>query len=242
MDVDPADLPAPPWRRPTGRPPRQQLTTDAVVEAALRVMDAEGLDAVSMRRVAQELDTGAASLYQHVRNKRDLHELMLDRAFADIRVPEPDPERWQQQLKEVLGEMSRMLRQRRGIARIAMETLIPTTPGLLVEMDALLGLLRSAGIPDRLVSPVSDILALYVTAHAYEASLWPTEEDGVAEASRRIEEIQQYLASLPADRLPHMAALQSQFDHADVDTFELALDIFIAGLAAYATGGPRQAS
>lgn len=231
------DLPVPPWRRTSSRPARQQLTAGAIVDAALKVMDAEGLDAVSMRRVAQELGTGAASLYQHVRNKRDLHELMLDAAFVGIEVPEPDPARWQQQLKDVVQTIGRTLRRRRGIARIAMETLIPTTPGLLVGMDAMMGLLRAGGIPDRYVAPACDVLALYVTAHAYEASLWPSDEAGQAEAGRRFEEIQDYLASLPAGRLSHLVALQPQFASDDGDdTFEFALDVFIAGLSAYAKG------
>jgi AcrR family transcriptional regulator len=244
----PHELPAPPWRRPADRPARQQLSASAIVAAALWVMENEGLDAVRMRRVAQRLDTGAASLYQHVRNKRELHELMLDAVFSDVRLPEPDPARWQAQLKDVLRTMSGVMRSHPGIARIAMETLIPTTPGLLVSMDAMMGLLRAGGVPDRLIASACDALALYVTAHAYEESLWPAAvrpgaspgsergTDADAEAVRRLAEIQRYLAGLPADRLPHLTALQSGFQAADGEAhFEFALDMMIAGLGTYAS-------
>src|SRR4051812_33822069 len=75
-----AEVPAPPWRkRRKVAPPRQPLSQDLIIDTALRVLRAEGLDAVSMRRVAQELDTGPASLYAHESNKEELLELMLDR-------------------------------------------------------------------------------------------------------------------------------------------------------------------
>lgn len=235
------DLPSPPWRRSAGRPARQQLSAASIVDTALRVMDAEGLDSVSMRRIAQELDTGAASLYQHVRNKQELHELMLDRVFAEVTLPEPDARRWREQLKDVLREMYRLMRAHPGIARISLATLIPTTPGLLVAMDTMMGLLRTAGVPDKYVAPACDALALYVTAHAYEASLVPSVAAGEAEAGRRLGEIREYVASLPKDRLPNLAALQPFFgDDDQADHFEFALDVFIAGLATYRRDARRR--
>lgn len=238
-----ADLPRPPWRRAPARAARRQLSERAIVDAALRIMDAEGLDAVSMRRVAQALGTGPASLYAHVRDKRDLHELMLEEAYREFRVPEPDPARWQEQLKELAAGIVRVMLERPGIARISMETLIPTAPGMLVAMDAMMGILRAGGLPDSDISAASDALALHVTAYAYEISLWPNSDDGRAEAQRRLGEITDYLGSLPPGRLPHLAAMQRYFGTDDqADHLEFALDVFIAGLATRVTraeGSPR---
>lgn len=230
------ELPAPPWRRERGKP-RRQLNVDVIVDAAMRVMGAEGLEAVSMRRVAHELDTGPASLYAHVRDKRELHELMLDAAMRDIPVPEPDPERWQQQLKQLGLDQARIMVRNPGIARIAMETLIPTTPGILVTMDAMLGIVRSSGLPARLVPAACDGLALYVTAFAYEASLWSSAQD--SEARKRLEEINAYLDSLPADRVPHLVAMREHFRNEEIDHFEFMLDVFIAGVAAQVNASKR---
>src|SRR5207247_9642587 len=95
----PGPIPDPPWRvdtRARARP-RVPLTRDAIVEAALHVLDREGLDGLSMRRVAEELGTGAASLYWHVRNKDELIQLLSERLAAEIELPAPDPSRWQEQ-------------------------------------------------------------------------------------------------------------------------------------------------
>lgn len=230
-----AAVPPPPWRRGAAKPVRQQLGVPAIVAAAVRIMDREGLDAVSMRRVATELGTGAASLYQHVRNKQELHELILDEVFRDLAVPAPDPAKWRQQLKDLCLELTRTMLAHPGAAKIGMETLIPTTPGVLVGMDAMMGIMRAGGVPDRLVAPACDTLALMGTAFAYEASLWPRTGSGQAEAQRRIEEIEAYLGSLPAEQFPHLTALRAHMRDDDGWTnLEFGVDVFIAGLATYA--------
>ena len=76
------------------REPRERaLTRDAIAAATLKIVDAEGLDAVTMRRVAQELGTGAASLYAHVAGKEELLELIVERVIGEVEIPaEPDPD------------------------------------------------------------------------------------------------------------------------------------------------------
>ncbi len=88
-------VPAPPWRveARARAGPRLPLTRDAIVAAALRVLDRAGLDGLSMRRVAAELRTGVASLYWHVRNKGELLQLLNERLAAEIALPAPDPSR-----------------------------------------------------------------------------------------------------------------------------------------------------
>jgi hypothetical protein len=75
------NVPAP-WQCAT-RSARPRLSADLIVRTALDVLAREGIGAVSMRRVAQELETGAASLYAHVARKSELHDLVYDRALAD---------------------------------------------------------------------------------------------------------------------------------------------------------------
>lgn len=76
-------------RRP-GRPAR--LSRDAVVSAALQVIDRDGIDALTMRRVARELDSSPMAIYRHVRDKDQLLVLMLDRLAATVAVPRFDPD------------------------------------------------------------------------------------------------------------------------------------------------------
>jgi AcrR family transcriptional regulator len=163
---------------------------EAIVEVAMKIIEAEGLDAMSMRRVAQALNTGPASLYAHVRNKQDLCELLLEAAFQDLRVPVPNAANWRRQLRAYVLELARVMVEKPGIARIAMETMIPTSPRMLLGMDAMMGILRGAGFPDKYVSHACDALALYSTAYAYETSLWATTAKSQAEAQRRLVEIE----------------------------------------------------
>ena len=79
--------PEPPWwrtRDEPGRGERRPLTRDAIVDAALALLDREGLSGLSMRKLAQELGAGAASLYWHVGNKEELLSLLLDRIVGEL--------------------------------------------------------------------------------------------------------------------------------------------------------------
>lgn len=85
------------WDEPE---PRAQgaLTRSAVVRAAIAVADSDGLDAVSIRRVAADLGARPMSLYTHIASKDDLLDLMANDVIAEVLVPEPLPERWRDAL------------------------------------------------------------------------------------------------------------------------------------------------
>ncbi|MCK9876404.1 TetR/AcrR family transcriptional regulator [Frankia sp. AgPm24] len=90
----------PPWARPrvAGRPP---LTREEIVDAAVSLADAEGLPAVSIRRVAAVLSARPMSLYSHFDRKDDLLALMHDRVTAEVLVPEPLPADWRAALRAI---------------------------------------------------------------------------------------------------------------------------------------------
>ena len=97
----PAESLEPPWwrqprRRGRNRPP---LSRDAIVDAALAILDADGVDALTIRRLGQELGTGSATLYWHIAGKDELCELVYDRIMGEIELPDPEPSRWQEQIR-----------------------------------------------------------------------------------------------------------------------------------------------
>src|SRR3954452_20573678 len=99
-----AGVPDPPWwNKPTREPAKDKkpLTRDAIVDAALVLLEREGIQGLSMRKLAQELDAGAAPVYWHVGDKEELWGLLLDRIVGESQVPEPAPEHWQEQVKEL---------------------------------------------------------------------------------------------------------------------------------------------
>lgn len=230
-------IPEPSWRvdaRPRAKP-RIPLTRDAIVDAALRVLDREGLDGLSMHQVAKELGTGAASLYWHVRNKGELLQLLSERLAAEMELPDPDPSRWGEQLKDIGRQMRARSRQHRDGARITLGR-VPSGPAIARVTEWMFELLTPAGIPDRVIALLGDMAALYVGAYAFEESLGlasPTGEDLPPE--QIVAMFRDYLLSLPADRFPHVhRAIDDLFGGDADDRFEFGLDVIVRGIGTYA--------
>ena len=195
------------------------------------MLDDEGFDAVTMRRIAQELETGPASLYAHVSNKDELAELMLDAVLADVHVPEPDPLRWDEQVKDLVRDQIRVMAAHRGIARIAWDIAVPVTPNSLKQGEGMLALLRAGGLTLKQATFAGDALSLYAKAYAYEASSWTWGEIDQAEAGERGRQMVAYMRSLPAESFPNMLHV-GEFLSAETaaERLEFALDTHLAGL------------
>lgn len=230
-------VPDPPWQAaPRARPARAPLSQDAIVQAALRVLDRDGAAGLSMRRVAEELGTGPASLYWHVAGKDALINLIIDRVTGEIALPEPDPDHWLEQLRDWLLEVRRVFERHPGVAALTLGR-IPTGPNTVRWAEWTLALLRGAGIPDRVAAFAGDLLGLYLGATGYEAALPPmtsaTGEPLSPEES--VAAVRDYFASLPADQFPNvLATLDELFSGGPEERFELGLDVILRGLASYA--------
>jgi AcrR family transcriptional regulator len=207
------------------------MTTDAVKHSSPVAPITS--DAVTMRRVAQELGTGAGSLYAHVDNKDDLLELVRDRVIGEAVVPDPDPENWREQAKDCVREMRRVFVGHGDLARVNLAN-IPLGPNAVAQMDRILAILRSSGLPDQVVAYAADLLALYATAIAVEDSSYASRLSP-EETERYFREVGEYIHSLPADRFPNTAALAGHLTAGDPEErFEFRLEVLISGLAAQA--------
>jgi AcrR family transcriptional regulator len=230
-------VPDPPWQAaPRARPTRAPLSQDAIVHAALRVLDRDGSAGLSMRRVADELGTGPASLYWHVANKDALVNLIIDRVAGEVPLPEPDPDHWQEQLREWLLGVRQVFERHPGVAALTLGR-VPTGPNVLRWAEWTLALLRGAGIPDRIAAFAGDLLGLYLGATGYEAAMPPmtsaTGEPLSVEES--VATIRGYFASLPADQFPNVVAtVDDLVEGGPEERFELGLDVILRGLASYA--------
>src|ERR1700734_3883950 len=112
------------------RPAKPPLSEDVVVDAALAVLQSDGLEAVTMRRVAAALDTGAASLYVYVSGREGLLQAMLDRVTGTVELEPPDPSRWRAQLHSLLRRLHHALVAHPGIAAMSLAD-SPTTGAVL---------------------------------------------------------------------------------------------------------------
>ncbi|ADG88216.1 TetR/AcrR family transcriptional regulator [Thermobispora bispora] len=240
-------IPAPPWRkRRKPAQPKRQLSLDLIIEAGLRILDTEGLGALSMRRVAQELDTGPASLYAHVANKDELLELLYDRVLGEIRLPERDPARWKEQLRAYALEMHRVLKAHRDVARAALAT-IPTGENSVRTGEFVFGLLVEAGMPPREAAVALDRLSLYVVGDAYEASLHHARMRAAGFTDKReyfeswIGQIKSYYRALPPERFPHLTKhVDDLVDAGGEERFRYGLELILDGIEARMTGTKAQ--
>lgn len=236
MSQDPDQaIPEPPWRAVAPkRRTRTPLTREAIVEAALRVLERNGPQGLSMRRVAEELGTGAASLYWHVANKEELIHLMMDHVVSEISVPPPDPAHWQEQLMGWMTEAGRVLQRHPGVGALTMGR-IPIGPNMVLWAELLLGLLRGAGIPDRIAAFAGDLLGMYLGAHALEDATEPQSPTGEPLPPEEILQlIRGYFESLPREQFPNIhETIDELFAGGPDERFRLGLEVIVRGLATY---------
>jgi AcrR family transcriptional regulator len=217
----------------TKRAPRHRaLSREAIAEASLQIVDADGLDALTMRSVAQALGTGAASLYAHVASKDQLLELVVERVIGELPpVPEPDPERWGEQVKEIARSIRQIFSRHKDLARASFAR-IPLGENALTGTEGWIKLLRAGGLADKVIAFACDLLPLYVMAVCYEESLYEGEATA-DEMEAFVSDMRNYFASLPADRFPNIVALAGALTEGSGDErFEFGLEVLVRGLAA----------
>jgi AcrR family transcriptional regulator len=228
-----AAVPLPPWQRPE-QPPRTPLTREAIVSAALVVLDKVGMEGLSMRRVAEELGTGAASLYWHVRNKEEMFQLVFDRVMDEFTLEPPDPTHWQEQLRDAANQARAALTSHRDIGRISLGR-VPGGPQSAVIGEWFFALLAPVGIPDRVIAYLGDFFGLYVGAYAFEESLGiasPTGEEMPPEQIAKM--LEEYVKSLPPDQFPYVTQNAHLLFGGDrQERWEFGLDLMLRGLESY---------
>jgi AcrR family transcriptional regulator len=235
--------------RVRGAPPRRRdggLSRAEIVDAAIAVADAEGPDAVSMRRIARELRAGAMSLYWHVASKEELIDLMLDSLEAEMRVPEPTGD-W----RADLAELAR--RQRAGLLRHpwVMEFAAsrpPSGPNDARNLERMLGIVGGLGLDARTTVDVLMAAVNYVLgAVLREVQEMRSERNRVArEATMTAEEInaerERFRSWLTAsDRYPNIQAMVAANVDPDApetrdERFEFGLGCLLDGIAALLPG------
>jgi AcrR family transcriptional regulator len=225
-------MPAPPWHKPRPRrPAKEPLTADRIVAAAIEILDRDGLDAVTTRRVAEALGTGSASLYAHVASRDELIELMVDRIAVGVAVPPPDPARWQDQLRAYARHAQQVWASHADIARASLAT-IPTGPERLRVIESLLAILRAAGFSDQVAAWAVDRLQIYIDADVFEGSLYAARIKQGLDVEEHLSSVRDYFRQLPADRFPLVSSMADTIISDGEQRFEFGLDLLLAGLAA----------
>jgi len=215
-----------------GRRKRQVLDQAQVVNAALALLDEVGLDELTMRRVAERLNVKAASLYRHVHNKEELLALLGDEISAEIPLPRADGN-WRDQLTEAAWNARRGLLAHRDAARVLAST-PPAGPRRLRHIEAVLGILRAAGLKDRDAARAAYHLNNLVTEFAADEGRFAA-YTAAAGSSRGevLREMRRQFKSLPKDEYPSIVALANHLaEDAGDALFQFGLDMCLRGIEA----------
>ncbi len=207
------------------RPAKPALTRQGIIDAALTLLEREGLNKVTMRRIAAVLDTGPASLYVYVRNTEDLHAQILDALLGSLELHPPSVSSWRERLRVLLTDYVRVLFSYSEIARMTLTTQ-PSGPNYLSLVDALLGLLSEGGVPDSEAAWAVDLLLLYATANAAEQSTRRTLPDAAEKFSALTAEI----AAVDAAVYPNIAKLRSDLLSGGPARFYWGLEVLLSGV------------
>lgn len=185
------------------RPAKPPLSRAWIIAETIDIMRREGLQAATMRRVAQALDTGPSSLYVYIANTTELHAAVLDELMGTLHVPDGgDPS---EKARRLLRDYRDLLLAYPGLARSAL-ALRPSGPNTMRFLDALLGLLLHGGMTADRAAWTSDLLMLYVVALAAEHGAAPLNDTacGKEEAGRALVEA---VTGADPDEHPHIAGV-----------------------------------
>src|SRR5580692_1676264 len=210
---------------------KKPITVEAIISTAFGIVENEGYQALTMRRVAAALETGPSSLYAHVVNKEDLDELLIGRLGAAVDLPEADPATWRQQLTSVCAQLRDQYLRYPGISRAAF-AVAPTNQDTLRVSEGMLAILLAGGIEPQAAAWAVDSLLLYVSAYSLEISLVNqrrSHQDGSWVVSR--DELLRRFAALPGtfpQTKRYAAELTAGTGH---DRFDFTIALMIDGLA-----------
>lgn len=206
---------------------RTPLSRARVLEAAVAVADADGIESLSMRKLGEAVGVEAMSLYNHVANKSDLLDGMIDVVFGEIDMPAEETD-WKAAMRRRATSAREVLRRHRWAIGL-METRTSPGPATLRHHDAVIGILRRSGFSVPMAAHAFSVLDSYIYGFALQEATLPFETG--AETAQLAQEI---LAMAPAEDYPHLTeltvehVLQPGYDYGD--EFDFGLELILDGL------------
>ena len=204
---------------------RTPLNRERVVRAAMAMADEGGIESLSMRKLADELGVKAMSLYNHVANKGDLIESIVDATWAEIALPDEGAD-WKRQIRELAVSAHETMLRHPWATALSMHG--PPGPARLRYGDSLLGCFRNAGFSKDLTYHAYHIVESYINGFtALVENYRNVDADQFADVIGRFRS-----GEFRAD-FPHFTehALQHiEEDHSEVNAFVLGLDLMLEGL------------
>jgi TetR/AcrR family tetracycline transcriptional repressor len=210
---------------------RGRLSREAIVACAIALADQDGLEAVTIRRLAQEQGVTPMAMYWHFSDKDSLLEGIAEALVAAVKLPEPNDLPWHDQLRDILAAFLEAIRPHPAVAGLALRRILTSEPGLAIAERAL-GLLRSAGFsPSRAAESGSFVLCAVITLVTSQPGR-PVESLDTEAREQMIREKRAALEVLSPARYPNVvASAPSLVSCADDDEyFGVNIDLLVQGL------------
>jgi AcrR family transcriptional regulator len=217
-------------KQPKARKPR--LSAERVLDGAMELADEIGVEGLTIRRLADHLDTKPMTIYHHIPNKEAIVDGMVDRVFTEIDRPPADLH-WKEAMRHRCSSARQVLARHRWAAPL-MESRTNPGPATLAHHDAVLGCLRGGGLTLAMAGHAYAVLDAFVYGFALqEASLPATGGEEMAELAEHIME------PLPDDLYPHMTEFTTEYvlkpGYDFRAEFEFGLNLILDGLEAAAS-------
>ena len=210
----------------TSRVPRNTLSRDRVVDAALVLLDAEGLDALTMPSLAKHLGVGTMSLYRHVADKDDLVNAVAEHVLSDVAVPDGDPDDWEGRVIGYLRALREAARAHPALSLILAERGLTVGP-VFDQLEAVHAILRAAGF-----SELDAVRTFYsLLTYVFGFVVWELPRVRRQHASAYVESWNNAIDQLDPIAYPNLHALRRQLTTtASAEQFEYGLEHLLRSL------------
>lgn len=217
--------------RASGRVPRNTLSRPLIVDAALALMDADGLDAVTMPRLAERLGVGTMSLYRHIEDKDDLVNAVAERVLSAVAVPGGEPDDWEGRVVGYLRALRAQALDHPALSGILAGRGLTVGP-VFDQLEQIHGILRAAGFSD--LDAVRTCYALLT--YVFGFVMWELPRVHQQPAASYTAAWNSALDQLDPGSYPNLHALREELTTtASPDQFEYGLEHLIASLRPAAT-------
>lgn len=205
--------------------PREPLSRERVLAQALQLADKQGITSLSMRKLAEALGVKAMSLYNHVKNKDDIIDGIVDRVAGEIEVPEMTVD-WKQAMRKRAHSAHAVLL-RHPWATMEIVSRVNIGPAMLRYIEATIGCLREAGFSFEMADHAWNAMDSHIYGFTLQALNFPFKAEEYSDVAKN------YLPLIPADKYPYLNGMTQQVISGQYDgihEFEFGLELILDGL------------
>lgn len=214
---------------------KMPLSRDRVLSQALQLADTSGIESLSMRKLAEVLGVKAMSLYNHVKNKDDIIDGIVDIVAGEIELPDVGAD-WKTSMRKRANSAHDVLL-RHPWATMEIVSRVNIGPAMLRYVDATIGCLREAGFSFEMADHAWNAIDSHIYGFTLQELNFPFEAEEYSAAAEN------YLPLIPADKYPYINGMTQRVMSGEYDgihDFEFGLELILDGLAQYADSAEQQ--